>query len=114
LDTKNPFLSSMKDINDGGISLIDTKLPLKKVEVSKPVRAAIIMESFEKCCLDGGDKIEFSFRDLKTPFLVEGTDFCKGHFVKVKKVFMPYTLPDTFAKNGADPKNEEQTIENED
>jgi hypothetical protein len=103
LDPKNIFLTSMTGVDDSGVTYIDTKLPLKKAEVSKPIRAMITKESFEKCCLEGGDKIEISVKNARTTFVLEGFDFYKGCSVKVKKLFMPFGIPATFSDDGADP-----------
>jgi hypothetical protein len=103
LDPKNIFLTSMTSVNDYGIDYIDTKLPLKKAEVSQTIRVGIIKDCFDKCCLEGGDRIEFKIRDAKRAFLVEGADFFKGHSVEVIKLFMPFSFPDTFSSNGVAP-----------
>jgi hypothetical protein len=114
LDPKNIFLTSITGVNEYGIDYIDTKLPLKKAEVSQPIRAGITKDCFDKCCLEGGDKIEFKVRDARRAFLVEGVDFFEGHSVDVKKLFMPFIFPDTFSSNGAAPEKPEPESEERD
>jgi hypothetical protein len=106
LDPENKFLTSMTNMDSWGISYIDSKLPLKKVEVSHPIRLFLNVALFEKCCLEGSDKAEFRIQTAKRALITEGVDFSKGCSVNVKKIFMPYGIPDSFGDYGEDPKKE--------
>jgi hypothetical protein len=103
LDIGNIFLTSITNIDEYGIDYINTKLPLKRVEVSRPIRFGLLVDYFNKCCLEGGNKVEFKVRDAKGAFLVEGVDFFKGHSVDVKKLLMPFSFPRTFGDDGSAP-----------
>jgi len=101
---ENVCLTSYTDMTKWkGIEYIDTKLPLKKVTVTRPVRLVFNRDCFEKCCLEGADKTEFRMKDMRSAFLTEGVDFLKGNSVKVKKIFMPNFLPEGFGIYGEAP-----------
>jgi hypothetical protein len=115
LDPKNIALTSATDICDRGISFTDTSLPLKKAEVSRAICAILTQSYFEKCFLEGDNKIEIAFKNAKEAFMVEGVDFYKNHSVDVTKIFMPYSLPETFDKYGKAPDTRpEEETDNED
>jgi hypothetical protein len=113
LDPENIFLTSMTDINDRRISYIDSKLPLKKVKVSRPIRLLLNVASFEKCCLEGSDKVKFRIQNANGALITEGVDFSKGCSVNVKKIFMPYGVPNSFGDYGEDPKKEPEQEQSE-
>lgn len=115
LDPKNIVLTSAIDIRDDGISFIDTSLPLKKAEVSHAICAFFYQPCFEKCCLEGDNKIEFTFQNARKAFMVEGVDFYKRQSVNVTKLFMPYTPPRTFDEYGKAPESKpEEKTDNDD
>jgi hypothetical protein len=117
LDPKNIVLTSATDIYDSGISFIDTSLPLKKAEVSRAICAILTQSCFEKCCLEGDNKIELAFKNAKETFMVEGVDFYKNHSVNVTKIFTLYSLPETFDEYGKAPERKsapEEETDNED
>jgi hypothetical protein len=103
LDPENIFLTSVTDISDYDVSYTQAKLPLKKAETSHPIRTLFTLESFVKCCLEGGDKIELKFQNARAAFMTEGADYFKGHSVNVKKIFMPFCIPKYFNDYGFAP-----------
>ena len=98
LDPENIFLTSPG--SDSYKDFIDTKLPLKKAEVSRPIRISFIVDAFEKCCLEGASRIEILVKNSRSIAIVKGVDFYKGHSASVKKVFIPARMPNNFSAFG--------------
>jgi hypothetical protein len=100
LDSRNIFLTSMIDTYKGPLSYISTQIPLRKAEVTHPMRVIFTRSLFEMCFLEGGEKAEFSCNNSRGAFMTEGIDFYKGSSVKVRKLFMPNTLSESFDEYG--------------
>jgi hypothetical protein len=101
LDKENIFLTSLRGINENAINYIDTKLPLKRAEISQASRFLLNRDLFGKCCLEGKDRLEFTMKNMNAAFQSEGVDTYKGHSVKVKKVFMPCLIDNSLDKKAA-------------